>query len=385
MNKKSKDDVGKLISRILIWLAAMVVVTIVVMAGIINGIRSDEQSQMEKSQQQFCEQLADTLRIMEEDARTEAEIVAYISERVSASGSKWAFWCRGDEVLFAKNASTTAALEEQKHRDVFLQQLYEQDALITTVTYQTAQGESLVGMIADKPDFLTSPEGTSYEMYLLLFVALLVLLAVGSITYLTAAWGKSNAEVVRIRRELTERNEAFEEVQNKTLDDQEEEHLIDLRRRTGNRYKQYKFKFYLNARHAIYIQGNLGELHPHTWEMTIHVIKTRDDFVEFGAIEKEIEAFIMTYQDKILNEVEPFDTINPTLENCCDFFQEQICDILVKEGWRMLMMEMSETPSRSHVISLIDEKEATVAAGLDAEPKKSAMAEEVQESIPSLV
>ena len=47
------------------------------------------------------------------------------------------------------------------------------------------------------------------------------------------------------------------------------------------RYKQYKFKFYLNARHAIYRDGVMGQVHPHTWEITLNVIKGRDEFVEF--------------------------------------------------------------------------------------------------------
>ena len=39
------------------------------------------------------------------------------------------------------------------------------------------------------------------------------------------------------------------------------------------RYQQYKFKFYMDARHAIYIGGKLGEVHPHTWEIALHVVK----------------------------------------------------------------------------------------------------------------
>ncbi len=361
--KKTKDSVGKLISKILLGLAAVVILAVIAMFRIITGMHDDEQTQTEQTQMQFCEQLADTLLVMEQDNWTEAEIIEYISDQVSVSGSKWAFWCNGDEVKFAKNVATTALLGDQKHVDIFMKELQKQDAIITTVTYETKHGTSMVGMIADKPDFMTSVRGTSYGMYLIIFVSVLILLAVGSVTYLTAAWGKSNATVVRLRAELTERTNALETERTRKLDDAEEEHLIDFRRRTGNRYKQYKFKFYLNARHAIYIQGNLGELHPHTWELTMHVIKTREDFVEFGEIEQKIEAFMMTYQDKIMNEISPFDIINPTLENCCDFFQERICDILENEGWRMLMMEMSETPSRSHVISLIDEAEAREAAG----------------------
>lgn len=124
-----------------------------------------------------------------------------------------------------------------------------------------------------------------------------------------------------------------------------------------NRYRQYRFKFYLNARHAIFIDGNLGEVHPHTWEITLNVIKGRDEFIQFHALEQKIEAFMDQYQDRYLNEVEPFDVVNPTLENCCHYFKEKLSEILADQGWLFLMMEMSETPARSYVISIADESE----------------------------
>lgn len=122
------------------------------------------------------------------------------------------------------------------------------------------------------------------------------------------------------------------------------------------RYNQYKFKFYLNASHAILINGSLGERHPHTWEITIQVLKEREEFVEFGKLEKKIEDWMKNYQDRFLNEVAPFDKINPTMENCCDYFKEALKQILSDAGWILLMIEMSETPTRSYVINLFDEE-----------------------------
>lgn len=123
------------------------------------------------------------------------------------------------------------------------------------------------------------------------------------------------------------------------------------------RYQQYKLKFYLNCRHAIYIDGNLGEIHPHTWEIVIHFAKQRDRFVPFGEIEKGLDQLMDAYQEKTLNEQAPFDKINPTLENCANYFRELITDFLNRDGWVLLMMEISETPSRSYVMSMIDEQE----------------------------
>lgn len=121
------------------------------------------------------------------------------------------------------------------------------------------------------------------------------------------------------------------------------------------RYSQYKFKFYLNASHSIYINGSMGQRHPHTWEITLHVLKEKEGFVEFGILEKRIEDWMSQYQDKLLNEVPPFDRINPTMENCCDYFKEAIQKLLSGAGWLLLMIEMSETPTRSYVINLFDE------------------------------
>lgn len=120
------------------------------------------------------------------------------------------------------------------------------------------------------------------------------------------------------------------------------------------RYSQYKFKFYLNASHAIYIDGHIGERHPHTWEITINVLKEKTEFIQFSNLEKKIENWMKNYQDKYLNEIEPFDQINPTMENCCDYFKEVISSILHTEGWILLSIEMSETPTRSYVINLFD-------------------------------
>ena len=120
------------------------------------------------------------------------------------------------------------------------------------------------------------------------------------------------------------------------------------------RYSQYKFKFYLNASHAIYIDGSMGERHPHTWEITIHVLKEKQEFIQFSNLEKKIENWMNNYQDKFLNEVPPFDMINPTMENCCDYFKDNLKEILQSEGWTLLNIEMSETPTRSYVVNLFD-------------------------------
>jgi 6-pyruvoyltetrahydropterin/6-carboxytetrahydropterin synthase len=121
-----------------------------------------------------------------------------------------------------------------------------------------------------------------------------------------------------------------------------------------NMYNQYKFKFYLNASHAIYIDGSMGERHPHTWEITINVLKKRDEFIQFTNIEMKMEQWMKKYQDRFLNEIPPFDNINPTMENLCDYFKDILNEMLFQEEWILLMIEMSETPTRSYVVNLME-------------------------------
>lgn len=121
------------------------------------------------------------------------------------------------------------------------------------------------------------------------------------------------------------------------------------------KYNRYRFKFYLNASHSIYINGVLGEEHPHTWEITLNTIKLKNNFIIFNDIEKKIEKYLKKFQDSYINNLQPFSTLNPTLENICGYFKSLFQGILFDNGWLLLSIEISETPSRSYIIDISDE------------------------------
>ncbi|MBP3338761.1 MAG: 6-carboxytetrahydropterin synthase [Lachnospiraceae bacterium] len=119
------------------------------------------------------------------------------------------------------------------------------------------------------------------------------------------------------------------------------------------RYSQYKYKFYLNANHSITLNDKMGQVHPHTWEIMIDIVKIIEEFVPFYVVEKTIDTILAPYQDKYINEIEPFNELNPTLENISEYFKDCIEEQLKQEGWLLLRMEISETPARSYVIDAI--------------------------------
>lgn len=122
-------------------------------------------------------------------------------------------------------------------------------------------------------------------------------------------------------------------------------------------HREYKFKFYLNANHYIIIDGKEGECHPHTWEFMVDILVNNQDFVQFDEYEKAIDQYFMNYQNQVINHIEPFDHIIPTLENMSDYFVHDVRKIVKKLGGELVRLEASETPTRSYVISFEKDQE----------------------------
>lgn len=117
---------------------------------------------------------------------------------------------------------------------------------------------------------------------------------------------------------------------------------------------KYKYKFYLDTNHAIYINNTLGQIHPHTWEITLYVKDKNLGFTEFKAIENIILPILLPYQNKNMNSVEPFTTINPTIENVCKYFFNVFKDELFKKNILLEKIEFCESPKCSFIIDNSD-------------------------------
>lgn len=121
--------------------------------------------------------------------------------------------------------------------------------------------------------------------------------------------------------------------------------------------QKYRFKFYLNAVHSIEINGVMGQEHPHTWEIGIDALKSDDSFIMFTAIEKGVEQLLSVYQDKNMNKVPPFDTLNPTLENVSIYLRKVLEQFLIEKDWFLTRLEVSETPARTFIMEIQGDKE----------------------------
>lgn len=120
-------------------------------------------------------------------------------------------------------------------------------------------------------------------------------------------------------------------------------------------YYQYKCKSYLNASHYIVLNNKNGTPHSHCFEISVDIMYHGDDnFISFTKIEKIVDDIIAPYQEKLINNVYPFDHINPTLENISNYFKDVLSKEFKKINCELIVLEIAETPSRVYVLNVVD-------------------------------
>lgn len=120
---------------------------------------------------------------------------------------------------------------------------------------------------------------------------------------------------------------------------------------------RYRLRFYINAYHAVEWNGKMGQLHPHTWEINSDFSTNSDAEVQFNEYEKEIMDYLNRYDDKTLNEIKPFDELNPTVENFATviFNDLRYHSELIENDVILQKLEVSEGPTRTYIIINDDE------------------------------
>ena len=119
----------------------------------------------------------------------------------------------------------------------------------------------------------------------------------------------------------------------------------------GNRMRD----FYKNG-YRIHIEHRLGDVggnrHSHTLELFLYIEPpTSLLFLSYPAIDEPVLFYLAKYHKKYLNELKMFQNLPPTLENLGDLLFEDLSIILMKNGFRLSSLEISETPLRVYIVS----------------------------------
>ena len=83
-------------------------------------------------------------------------------------------------------------------------------------------------------------------------------------------------------------------------------------------------------------KGKCEELHGHNWKVAARVTAEKLDslgmVVDFGELKKELQTIIERLDHKYLNDVPPFDRLNPSSENIAHFIFHELAKAMNGEG-----------------------------------------------------
>ena len=93
--------------------------------------------------------------------------------------------------------------------------------------------------------------------------------------------------------------------------------------------------------------GVCSRVHGHNWKVEVDVMASKLDSIgmgiDFRDLKKATRELIETLDHRNINEIAPFDTINPTAENISAFFYKALSEELNDDRTRVTAVTIWET------------------------------------------
>ena len=94
--------------------------------------------------------------------------------------------------------------------------------------------------------------------------------------------------------------------------------------------------------------GDCSRLHGHNWQVEVSVCSQVLDgngiAIDFREIKKQTKLVIKRVDHQYLNEIEPFDVLNPTAENIAKYFFDEVGLLVNNENVKVKDVVIWETP-----------------------------------------
>ena len=94
--------------------------------------------------------------------------------------------------------------------------------------------------------------------------------------------------------------------------------------------------------------GDCSRLHGHNWQVEVmvssQVLDESGIAIDFREIKKQTKAVVKRLDYQYLNEIEPFDVLNPTAENIAKYFFDEIGILINQENVKVKEVLIWETP-----------------------------------------
>jgi 6-pyruvoyltetrahydropterin/6-carboxytetrahydropterin synthase len=94
--------------------------------------------------------------------------------------------------------------------------------------------------------------------------------------------------------------------------------------------------------------GNCANLHGHNWQIEVSIEAKELDKVgmaiDFKTIKLTTKTVIDKLDHKLLNDIKPFDTLNPTAENIAKYCYQEIANKMNTPSVKVSLVTIWETP-----------------------------------------
>ena len=94
--------------------------------------------------------------------------------------------------------------------------------------------------------------------------------------------------------------------------------------------------------------GDCARLHGHNWQVEVSVCsQVLDDSgiaIDFREIKKQTKLVVKRLDHQYLNEIKPFDVLNPTAENIAKYFFDEITLLISNKDVKVKEVMIWETP-----------------------------------------
>lgn len=117
----------------------------------------------------------------------------------------------------------------------------------------------------------------------------------------------------------------------------------------SERHEAYLYHITFNAMHNL-MPDDPRKMHAHTFCVGIYVLEEEDDHPIFLSAENVLKHYFDRYQGIRLNEISPFTETVPTLENMGEVFYWDLKPIFKKNGMKILLLEMGDSPISTYCI-----------------------------------
>ena len=101
-------------------------------------------------------------------------------------------------------------------------------------------------------------------------------------------------------------------------------------------------------------QGNCERIHGHNWIVKAQIASTELDPIgmayDFKELGQHVNSIIEKFDHQFLNEIHPFDKINPSSENLANYIFQSLKDIL-PSNLKVIFVEIKESDKYSAIYS----------------------------------